>query len=90
MHAAQRPGSLSRVRAHVRYAVTAPVEIHGTAVKPDDIIHGDANGWRPSRLDAEDALKRCVDQVRSREMKLMDQVRGDRFSLDGLRDLTVE
>jgi hypothetical protein len=37
-----------------------------------------------------DALSKAVDQVRSRERRLMEFVRGDQFSLDGVMNLVVE
>ena len=81
------------VASHANFHIVrsgVPVQIHGMAVRPGDILHGDPNGLLsvPSGYDAE--LAEAVHCVRSRERKLMDWVRGEKFSLDGFRDFVVE
>jgi 4-hydroxy-4-methyl-2-oxoglutarate aldolase len=85
--------SRGSVASHANYHIVrsgVPVQIHGMVVKPGDIVHGDINGLVSVPAGHDEALKQCVDQIRSREKKLMDWVRSDRFSLDGLRDFVVE
>lgn len=70
--------------------VNVPVQIEGMVVQPGDILHGDENGLI-SIPDCELAdLEAAVESVRTREKKLMDYVRGEDFTLEGLRGRFLE
>jgi regulator of RNase E activity RraA len=70
--------------------IRVPVQIEGMVVKPGDILHGDENGLVCVPEAPVDEVARAVDQVRARERKLMDWVRSERFSIDGLTDFVAE
>ncbi len=70
--------------------VGVPVQINGFVVKPGDLLHGDENGLISVPPCPLDELKHAVDDVRSREKKLMDWVRGDQFTIEGLRAKFLE
>ena len=70
--------------------VGGPVQIHGLAIAPGDILHGDENGVLAVPSGHEQELAEAVDQVRSREKRLMDWVRSNDFSLDGFHRFVVE
>lgn len=72
----------------VRHSV--PVQVNGFPVKPGDLLHGDENGLISIPPCDLTALARAVDNVRAREKKLMDFVRGDRFTIESLREKFLE
>lgn len=77
------------VASHANFHIVrtgVPVHIHGMVVKPGDVLHGDANGLISVPGDRAEELTRAVDEVRSRERRPMDWVRGERFSVDGFPD----
>jgi 4-hydroxy-4-methyl-2-oxoglutarate aldolase len=81
------------VASHANFRIVrsgVPVQVAGMVVRPGDILHGDMNGLLSVPQAEVDALSRAVDQVRSRERRLMEFVRGDGFSLDGVLNLAVE
>lgn len=70
--------------------VGVPVQICGLVVKPGDVLHGDENGLiSVPECDVAD-LERAVDDVRKRERKLMDFVRGADCTVDGLKERFLE
>lgn len=73
---------------HFRIVRTGvPVQIMGMPVKPGDLLHGDENGLILVPEGVESELPRAVDQVRTRERRIIDFVRGPEFSLDGFRGI---
>jgi 4-hydroxy-4-methyl-2-oxoglutarate aldolase len=70
--------------------VGVPVNIHGLTVRPGELLHGDENGLLAVPAGHEQELVAAVDNVRSREKRLMDWVRSDKFSIDRLHDFVVE
>ncbi len=81
------------VASHANFTIVrtgVPVQIHGMVVKPGDLLHGDVNGLLSVPGGCDHELLEAVERVRSRERKLMDFVRSDHFSLDGLGDFEVE
>ncbi|MGA2985054.1 MAG: RraA family protein [Terriglobia bacterium] len=70
--------------------VGVPVQVHGVVIRPGDILHGDENGILLVPNGIEEKLPPAVEQVRSRERRLMDWVRSESFSPDHLRDHVVE
>jgi len=76
------------VASHAHYRVVAagePVQIEGMVVQPGDVLHGDENGLMVVPNCDWEALKKAVDKVRSTERALLEYVRGDTFTMDGLR-----
>jgi regulator of RNase E activity RraA len=69
---------------------SVPVQIEGLVIHPGDLLHGDENGVVSVPAGREQDLVAAVDQVRSRERKLMEWVRGADFSLDGFANFVVE
>jgi 4-hydroxy-4-methyl-2-oxoglutarate aldolase len=81
------------VASHGNYRIVragVPVQILGMEVSPGDILHGDENGVITVPGGCEDRLPECVERVRSKERKVMEFVRGARFSLDGFKSAVVE
>jgi regulator of RNase E activity RraA len=81
------------VASHANFRIVrsgVPVQVAGMVVRPGDILHGDMNGLLSVPNAGVDALAQAVDQVRSRERRLMEFVRGDQFSLDGVLNFVVE
>lgn len=81
------------VPSHANFRIVrtgVPVHVQGMVVKPGDILHGDPNGLISVPSGREDDLARAVDQVRSRERRLMDWVRSENFSIDGFPNFVVE
>lgn len=70
--------------------VGVPIQIYGTVIKPGDLIHADENGVLLVPPGVEETLPAAVDSVRSREGKLLEYVRSDKFTLDGLKGMVVE
>jgi regulator of RNase E activity RraA len=70
--------------------IQVPVQINGFVVKPGDLLHGDENGLISVPDCSLDDLVRAVDQVRTREKKLMDYVRGADFTIGSLRAKFLE
>lgn len=67
-----------------------PVQVCGDIIRTRDLLHGDKNGVLLVPEGVEERLPRAVERVRSRERRLMDWVRSDRFLLDQLRDYVIE
>jgi len=66
------------------------VNICGLEIKPGELLHGDENGLITVPFVNPDLIKKAVDDVRAREKKIMDFVRGDRFSIDGFEGRLYE
>ncbi|MBM3739895.1 MAG: RraA family protein [Acidobacteria bacterium] len=82
-----------RVASHANFRIArvgVPVQIDGVVVQPGDILHGDENGLLLIPAGLEDSLPGKVEEVRVRERKLMDYVRGEDFLLPKLRQIMVE
>ncbi len=76
------------VVSHGNFAVQEvgePVFLDGQWVKTGDILHGDMNGIVVVPAEALDALSAAVEVVRTRERKLMDFIRSDAFTLEGVK-----
>lgn len=70
--------------------VGVPVQICGFVVKPGDVLHGDENGLISVPECDVTALERAVDDVRQRERKLMDFVRGADCTIPALKERFLE
>jgi 4-hydroxy-4-methyl-2-oxoglutarate aldolase len=81
------------VASHANFRIArvgVPIQVLGLPVKPGDILHGDENGLVSVPAGIEQTLPAAIDNVRSREGKLMEFVRSAAFSLDGIRRQVVE
>jgi len=70
-------GNFRMVRANV------PVQILGMPVKPGELLHGDENGLITIPAGVEETLPAAIETIRRKERKVMEFVRGPKFSLDG-------
>lgn len=70
--------------------VGVPVQIYGAVIHTGELLHADENGVLIVPPGVEDSLPAAVDDVRSRERRLMDWVRSDAFSLDQLSSYAAE
>ena len=80
------------VASHGNYRIVrtnVPVQILGMPVQPGDLLHGDENGLITIPGGKEAELRAAIDNVRQRERKVMEFVRGPEFSLDRFLE-TVE
>ncbi len=66
------------------------LQIEGMLVQPGDILHGDENCLISIPKCEGSALEAAVESVRAREKKLMDYVREEDFTLEGLRGRFLE
>jgi 4-hydroxy-4-methyl-2-oxoglutarate aldolase len=89
MHYFAQGAVVSHAHFHV-VRVNVPVHVEGLVVLPGDLLHGDENGLITVPKRPVEEIARAVDGVRSREKKLMDYVRSDAFTIDGLRDKFLE
>ena len=89
MHYFAQGAVVSHAHFHVA-RVNVPVHVEGLVVLPGDLLHGDENGLITVPKRPVEEIARAVDGVRSREKKLMDYVRSDAFTIDGLRDKFLE
>lgn len=77
-----------KVASHAYFRVLrtgVPVQILGMPVKPGGLLHGDENGLISVPDVDPPVLQQHIDDIRRRECKLMEFVRGDNFTLEGLR-----
>jgi regulator of RNase E activity RraA len=65
--------------------VGLPVQILGLEIRPGDLLHGDENGLIKIPAAALENIERAVEQVRNREHRLMEFMRGPEFSLEKLK-----
>lgn len=89
MHYFARGAVASHASFHIVRA-SVPVQIAGLVVKPGDLLHGDENGLITVPECDIAALEAAVNEVRRRERKLMDFVRGDASTLAGLIEQFLE
>lgn len=76
------------VASHANYRIArvgVPVQVLGLVVKPGDLLHGDENGLALVPREKRELIAEKVDLIRGREGKLLDFVRGEAFTLDGLK-----
>jgi 4-hydroxy-4-methyl-2-oxoglutarate aldolase len=65
--------------------VGAPVVMDGQRIATGDILHGDVNGIVVVPAEILDELPTAVAQIRDRERRVMDFIRGDSFTLEGVK-----
>jgi regulator of RNase E activity RraA len=81
------------VASHAYFRVlrtNVPVQVCGMTVCPGDLLHGDENGLITVPDLDRARVREMIEEVRCRERLLMDYVRGEDFTLDGLRDRFLE
>lgn len=81
------------VASHANFRIVrsgVPVQILGMEVRPGELLHGDENGLITVPAVEEEALRKAVEGVQTRERKVMDFVRSPEFSLDRFRASVVE
>ena len=72
------------VVSHGNFAIQEvgqPVWIGGQRVKTGDILHGDANGIVIVPPETLDGLRDTVEEIRTRERRVTDYIKSDRFTL---------
>ena len=78
------------VASHAHFRIVrpgVPVQILGMPVMPGDILHGDENGLIAIPAGVENDLPVAINEVRTRERKIMEFVRGPQFSIDGFKGI---
>ncbi|MBI4902580.1 MAG: RraA family protein [Acidobacteria bacterium] len=81
------------VASHANYRIArvgVPVQIMGLVIKTGDLLHGDENGLALIPEEKRDLIPEMVDKIRTREGKLLEFVRSDAFTLEGLRSHILE
>jgi 4-hydroxy-4-methyl-2-oxoglutarate aldolase len=79
------------VVSHANYFIAdvgVPVTLDGQRIEPGDILHGDGNGIVVIAADLVDELPKAVDEVRQREKRTMDFIKGPDFSLASLKKMS--
>ena len=62
-----------------------PVELDGQRIETGDILHGDVNGIVVVPPQILDSLPETVAEIRDRERRVMEFIRGEAFTLEGVR-----
>lgn len=70
--------------------VGVPIQILGLEIQPGDLMHGDENGLMKIPAAALSGLEKAVEQVRVRERRLMDFMRGPEFLVEKLKGKFIE
>ena len=65
--------------------VGVPVELDGQRIATGDILHGDVNGIVVIPAAILDGLPNVVAEIRDRERRVMEFIRGDSFTLEGVK-----
>jgi 4-hydroxy-4-methyl-2-oxoglutarate aldolase len=81
------------VASHANFRIVrvgVPVQIMGLVIKTGDLLHGDENGLALVPEEKRELIPEMVDRIRAREGKLLDYVRSEAFTLDGLRGHILE
>jgi regulator of RNase E activity RraA len=81
------------VVSHANYRIVrigVPIQVHGLMICPGDLLHGDENGLLSVPAGHEQDLPEAVEKIRSRERRIMEWVRSERFSLDQFHGAIAE
>ena len=70
--------------------IGVPIHILGLEIQPGDLLHGDENGLMRIPPTALSGIERAVEQVRSRERRLMDFMRSPDFTVERLKGRFIE
>lgn len=77
------------VASHANFAVLrvqVPVVVCGLTVHPGDMLHGDENGLISVPEGGRERLPELADQVRAKEKKVLDYLKGEGATLEGIRE----
>ncbi len=89
MHYFARGTVASHAYFHI-VRVNVPVQIGGFVVKPGDVLHGDENGLVSVPECDSNSLMRAVENIRDRERRLMEFVRGTGCDIAALNERFLE
>jgi len=81
------------VVSHANFKVVrvgVPIQILGLEIKSGDLLHGDENGLMKIPAAALEGIEKAVEQVRVRERRLMEFMRGPDFSVEKLKGRFIE
>lgn len=81
------------VVSHANFKIVragVPIQVFGLEIKPGDLLHGDENGLMKIPASALENIKQAVEQVRTRERRLMDFMRSPDFSVEKLKGRFIE
>ena len=81
------------VASHAHFKIVRvglPIQILGLEIQPGDLLHGDENGLINIPAAALENIERAVEQVRTRERRLMEFMRGPEFSVKKLKRRFIE
>jgi len=81
------------VASHAHFKIVRvglPIQILGLEIQPGDLLHGDENGLINIPAAALENIERAVEQVRTRERRLMEFMRGPEFSVEKLKGRFLE
>ncbi len=67
-----------------------PVQVEGLEIRPGELLHGDENGLISVPGCPLEDIVGAVDNIRSREGRLLEFVRGENFTLEGLQSRFLE
>jgi len=76
------------VASHANFAIRAvqvPVTVCGLTVEPGDLLHGDENGLIHIPEEGREQLPGLCDQVRAKEKIVLDYLKGDHVTPEGIR-----
>jgi 4-hydroxy-4-methyl-2-oxoglutarate aldolase len=65
--------------------VGVPVDLDGQRIATGDVLHGDVNGIVVVPSDVLDGLPDAVAEIRDRERRVMEYIRGNAFTLEGVK-----
>ena len=83
------PGGASTT-ARTALSAGMPVTVCGLPVQQGELLHGDENGLITVPFVDPEKIRAAVDDVRAREKKIMDYVRGASFTIDGFEGKVYE
>jgi regulator of RNase E activity RraA len=80
------PGSVASHGNFKVVRVGMPITVCGLQIEPGDLLHGDANGLISVPAEGREKLPELAAAVTAGEKEVMDYIRSDEFTVDGLKD----
>ena len=80
------------VASHANFRIVrtqVPVTVCGLNIEPGDLLHGDLNGLIQVPEEGRDRLPGLAAEVTDREQKVLDYLKGDEVTLEGIIDKLV-
>ena len=77
------------VASHANFrleGVQVPVQVCGMLVRPGDLLHGDENGLINVPSQDRERLPKLADRVRAKEKLVLDYLKGEEVTLEGIRE----